>query len=513
MEEVSTKITDAILCAIMGEVANRTISFLVGKWRNKQMSPTEEERQASLRRLLSRVRAVVEEAEGRRITSLAMLQQLNTLRTEMHRGYYALDRFSCGVPDDEGGKVNEVSRSSALQSNFSSAKRLRVHGGGGGSVGESAHELQRALARMEAALEDVGPEFARLSDGYPRLFRQPYSVYLLMDRCMLGRQMEMEHVVNFLLQADDQARARLGVLPIVGPGKVGKSTLVHHACADDRVRSHFSQVVFFRASGDDLTAVEREIALASDGAADQRVLIIVELDGDVEEGPWTRLCSASESRRVSCGSKMIVTSRSDKIVNIGTTLPLKLNFFTPEAYWYFFKVRTFGSTDATEHPKLASIAMEIARDLNGCFISANIFRGILKSSMNARSWSLALATLREFRKNNLSLFTAARPVVDYWDSSERPVRVPINSKSTCPGRHGFVILDNYETPSFQSDAEAPVVTVQDVLYGGARLQGKFDVIASRSHLPPHYYYVFNCEVHTLQRVVSKKKKNRKTARS
>ncbi|CAM0909268.1 unnamed protein product [Alopecurus aequalis] len=502
MEEISTKIADAILCAIMGEVANRSISFLAGKWRNKQMSPTEEQRLESLRRVLLRVRAVVEEAEGRHITNVAMLEQLNTLRMEMHGGYYVLDRFSCGAPDNEGDKV---SRSFALQSNFSSAKRLRA----GGSAGESAHELQRVLARIEAAVEDAGPEFARLAGRHPRLFRQPYSAYLLLDRCMFGRQMEMEHVVNFLLQSDVGQARQLGVLPIVGPGKVGKSTLVHHACADDRVRGQFSRIAFFRATADDdLTAVERAITLAPDGVADQRVLIIVELDGDFQEvGPWRKLCSSvSESRHVGCGSKMIVTSRSDKIASLGTTLPLKLSFFTPEAYWYFFKVRTFGSADAAEHPKLASIAMEIARELNGCFIAANIFRGILKSSVDARSWSLALATLREFWQNNLSLFSAARPVHS-WDSTQGPVKVQTTSKSTSPGRYGFVILDNYETPSFQSDAEAPAVTVQDVLYGGARLQGKFDVLASRSHLPPHFYYVFNCEVRTPQRVVSKKKKN------
>ena len=84
-----------------GDLANRSISFLVGKWRNNQMSPTKEERLLdSLRRLLLRARTVVEEAEGRHITNMAMLQQLNTLRMEMHTGYYALDRFSCGAPDD-----------------------------------------------------------------------------------------------------------------------------------------------------------------------------------------------------------------------------------------------------------------------------------------------------------------------------------------------------------------------------------------------------------------------------
>jgi hypothetical protein len=253
--EVSTKITDAIACAIIGEVANRSISFLVGKWRSKRMSPTEEQELESLRRLLLRVHAIVEEADGRHITNLAMLQQLKTLRMEMHRGYYALDMFSRGAADDEDDKLNDdvhqVSHSSALQYNFSSpAKRLRAHGGSG-----RGHELWRVIASLKAAVEDAGPEFATLSGRYPRLFRQPYSVYLLLDRFMFDRQMEMEHVVNFLLQEADQAR--LGVLPIVGPGKVGKSTLVHHAYADDRVRAHFSRIIFFGADDDLATPKSR----------------------------------------------------------------------------------------------------------------------------------------------------------------------------------------------------------------------------------------------------------------
>ncbi|KQJ99844.1 hypothetical protein BRADI_3g45550v3 [Brachypodium distachyon] len=483
--DVFPKIKDAIVGAIMGEAVNRSISFLVSKWR----SPTEEER---LRRLLLRVGSMVEEAEGRHITNQAMLLQLHTLRMAMHRGYYTLDTFRCPAPDQL-----HRGHSFAL-SNVCPAKRLRVG---------SPNEQQGVLASLEAAVQVAGPELATLSGGYPRLFRQPYSMYLLMDRCMFGRQMEMEHVVNFLLQAEADEQ-RLGVLPIVGPGKVGKSTLVHHACADERVRGgHFSRIVFFMSSRDYLTAVESSAALVPDGADHQRVLIIVELDGDVDEGSWKKLRSASERLRVGHGSKMLVTSRSDKIESLGTTLPLRLSFFTPETYWYFFKARIFGSADLTEHPKLVSTAMEIARELNGCFVAANIFRGILKSSMNPRFWSLTLTTFKEFRQKNLFLFSTVHPV-DPWEA-DKPVHVPTpRSKPTSPpGGYSFVILGNYETASVHSGAEAPAVSVQDVLYGGARPQGKFNVLACTSHIPPHYSYAYNCEVRKPWRAVSRKKRD------
>jgi hypothetical protein len=70
-------------------------------------------------------------------------------------------------------------------------------------------------------------EFIQLSGRYPRrLPRQPYSMYLLLDNRMFGRQMEMEHIMNFLHQGADH----LAVLPI----NVGKSTLVEHVCIDER---------------------------------------------------------------------------------------------------------------------------------------------------------------------------------------------------------------------------------------------------------------------------------------
>jgi GTPase SAR1 family protein len=69
---------------------------------------------------------------------------------------------------------------------------------------------------------------------------------------MFGRQMEMEHVMNFLLQEEGTPGVTEdpAVLPIIGSGKVGKSTLIEHACNDERVRNHFSQILCF--SGDDI---------------------------------------------------------------------------------------------------------------------------------------------------------------------------------------------------------------------------------------------------------------------
>jgi hypothetical protein len=75
----------------------------------------------------------------------------------------------------------------------------------------------------------------------------------------------------------------------------------------------------------------------------RRVLVVIELSGDLYEDAWNRSYLASKWSLCS-GSKLIGTSRSDKIVKFGTTRALTLNSLSHAAYWYFFKVLTFGST-------------------------------------------------------------------------------------------------------------------------------------------------------------------------
>jgi len=97
----------------------------------------------------------------------------------------------------------------------------------------------------------------------------------------------------------------------------------------------------------------------------RRLLVITELLEDVEEDTWKRWYVDSAACLES-GSKIVITSRSSKVIKFGTTQALVLNVLPIEAYWYFFKVLTFGSADPKDHPKLESIALEIARKMKDC---------------------------------------------------------------------------------------------------------------------------------------------------
>ncbi|KAM0892079.1 hypothetical protein ACQ4PT_025977 [Festuca glaucescens] len=483
---------EATISAILGELASRSISFLVDKCLKRTSAPTEEESANSLQRLLLQVRVIVEEAEERLITNQAMLHQLSILRSEMYRGYYTLDKCRCAAATDD-----QVSHAFTL-STSNPAKRVCFHSGSSQSV----KELQQVLSSLEAMVTDLN-ECVVFLGGCPRLCRQPYSMHLILDKSMFGRQVEMERVTSFLLQPASHGTQKPCVLPIIGRARAGKSTLVEHACNDERVRAHFSQIVFFTQG--DLEDGSLEETLRDGGAVRYRnrkaidagrVLIIAELGGGryskrLEENINEGLLGKLYNIRVASGSKIIVTSRTDKIVSIGRTEPpLKLEFLSQEAYWYLFKVYAFGGTDLADHPKLASIAMDKSRECGGCFLAANIFPRLLRSNPCPRFGSSVLAALKGLKRNHY-LYTGA--------NHQEPA---LCNPRVAPS---FMVLDDYEIPDSVDSSAAPRLSMLDVLFGSARPRGRFDALAWKSQIPPHYSYIYSCEIRRAKCKVVRKK--------
>jgi hypothetical protein len=202
----------------------------------------------------------------------------------------------------------------------------------------------------------------------------------------------------------------LEVLPIVGPGKVGKSTLVAHVCKNERVRDHFSEILFLRdhdfTYGDLSTfkgCATRHQNTTSNSNKDSGWLVVVDLVGDCNEDAWNVLYSYCKQCMPST-SKIIISSRSTKIMKFGTTQAIKLNYLSREAYWYFFKTLTFGSIDPKMHPRFANLAMELAKTWNRCWIAANLTSCLLRDNFDINFRCKVLAFLRGLMQKHVSRF-------------------------------------------------------------------------------------------------------------
>ncbi|XP_047043842.1 disease resistance protein RGA2-like [Lolium rigidum] len=490
---------EALISAVLGDIVSRAISVVVEKCREQTTANEEttiEDNLQRLHQLLLRISAAVEEAEGRCITNQGMIRQVSMMIKQMFRGYYLLDSFKCrnNKTDDE-----EVSLSSFAQSKFNPAKRFRRLSSNtqieSMEIGrDSSKELKQVVLVLESMVADM-KEFAIFLMNYPRMYRQPYGSYLFLDNCMFGRQMEKEQAISFLLQAEPLVGGNLGVLPIVGPRLIGKSTLVEHVYDDERVRNHFSLILRYR--GNDLThetattfrdhcvIKHQNIAFGK-----ERLLVVIELLGDVVEGAWKRLLQTSE-RCMAHGSKIIITSRSEKMVSVGTTQAIMLRCLSKEAYWYFFKMLVFGSTDPEEHPKLTSIAMELALVMRGSFVHACVVAAVLRAAnLSAGFWSSVLREVRKYTQNNTLVFG------EYPEDHMTRFIWSIPERLRSSEDRGLFLIHHSHQKGPATHGEVPRITLVDLISGtwSTLPRGKFEVLRWRSLIPPYYTYVYSCEL-------------------
>ncbi|CAL5034369.1 unnamed protein product [Urochloa decumbens] len=441
-----------LLSAFLCELTTRSINFII----RNSFKPTVQGQ------------VIIDEATGRQITNQAVLQLLDKLRDAMHRGYYILDtfRYQPQNEDEAKGQVPShplsLSRINFLQGLCWSSKNIHI-----------LDQLQKSLDDLSFMILDV-QEVVMFLMSYPRLYRQPYSMHLLLGNCMFGRQMETELVINFLLYTRPHGSKELEVLPIIGPAKVGKSTLIAHVCMDERVRDHFSKILFLHDhdfAGVELTTLREGYAIkghqsnVSSSSKDGRLLLVVELVGDLNEDAWNRLYSAS-MRHV------------------------------PSAYWYFFKTLSFGSIDPKMHPRFACMAMEIAKLLGGCFIAANMTACFLREKFDIQLWCKVLALCSVQTKKNISEF-GGHP----FDliNQKRPTDL---GRMVAPFEDVMLYCEDKRSEL----EDVPKIKLQDVMFGSVKARGKFEILGWRSRIPPYHSYVHTCEIQELKTSSAKRKR-------
>ncbi|TKW16501.1 hypothetical protein SEVIR_5G303166v4 [Setaria viridis] len=486
---------EKFVSAVLGDLVSRSVSFVVNTcYRQKGV----EEYLPRLRGVLLQIQATVEEAEGRHITNQAMLRQLQMLREAMYKGCYLLDNFTYRMlhqkrnNDQVSGHPFALSIHSPAKRLCSSTRRMGVE-----FQGDGLEELQEMLRSLHSIMDDMS-EFIIFLKSYPHISREPYSEYLFMEKCMFGRQAEMDKIMGFLLKPEPPGAQGLQVLPIIGPPRVGKSTLVEHVCYDERVRNHFSSIIL--CSGDPTAAPKgmSGIVKKQTHGSHGRSLVVMELaDGLVIDERECRKLYSSASH-MPPGSKVIVTSRSDNILKLGTTGAIRLDFLSQEAYWYFFKVIAFGSTNPDDHPELASIAMEIAEELDRSFLSANLYGGFLRGNMDSRFWRRILELERTHVERSIIHF------------GERPQTLLRKNQAayvwSLPNISMRLKVLYCQKNCLQS--EVPKTKLHEVQTRSAESYGRLEVLVWKSRIPPYHSCTMICEMEAPPHMMGKKKRSR-----
>ncbi|KAF7105210.1 hypothetical protein CFC21_106040 [Triticum aestivum] len=225
---------------------------------------------------------------------------------------------------------------------------------------------------------------------------------------LYGRRAIFEKTVDDILTTATEQCEPLSVLPIVGPGGIGKTTFTQHLYNDRRIEEHFAVRVWVCVSTDfDELRLSQQVLSSIEGSnspnqttsldqlqisiakklKSKRFLIVFDDIWECNTEGWKRLL-APFMKGEAKGNMVLVTTRfPTKAEMVKTTNPIALQGLESDDFFTFFKSLIFG---VHKHEycqeELDDLASDIAHKLKGSPLAARTVGRLLRKDISREHW-------------------------------------------------------------------------------------------------------------------------------
>ncbi|XP_058078566.1 putative disease resistance protein RGA3 [Magnolia sinica] len=340
---------------------------------------------------LSTIQAVLQDADKQQVQSEALRDWLRKLKGVAYDADDLIDEF---VTEVFRQKVRTQSDTMNRVRNFFSFPnslvfRLRM----GSRIKEIGERLYEIAEERKFHLSD------RVVD-LPFNIEERLQTDSLIESEVFGRDEDKKKIVESLI--DFSTQEDVSIIPIVGMGGLGKTTLAQFAYNDERVTKHFElriwvcvsdnfnvmrviKLIIESANGSkcDLEGMDSLQHSLQEKLSGKKFLLV--LDDVWEETPekWNSL---KKSVRGARGSKIIVTTRSEKVASIMGTLPSHhLQTLSDDDCWSLFRQRAFGH-ERQERPNLVILGKEIVKKCKGVPLAAKSLGSLMYHKTEESQW-------------------------------------------------------------------------------------------------------------------------------
>ncbi|KAL5545571.1 hypothetical protein UlMin_005258 [Ulmus minor] len=262
-------------------------------------------------------------------------------------------------------------------------------------------EILGKLEYIAQQKDDLGLKEGKGEKPYPS--RLP-STSLIPESQVYGRDADKDAIIKMLLSDDVGSGKRIGVIPIVGMGGIGKTTLAQAVFNDHEVEEPFELKVWVCVSEEfDVCKVTKSILNAVDSRpcdvkdlnalqvqledklAGKKFLIVLDDMWRENYDDWEVMSRPFQNGAQ--GSKIIVTTRSDKVAKIMRSVSTySLKILSDENCLRLFAWHALGREDFAAHSDLEKIGGEIVKKCKGLPLAAKALGGVLRSTRDVLQW-------------------------------------------------------------------------------------------------------------------------------
>ncbi|XP_050223699.1 putative disease resistance RPP13-like protein 1 [Mercurialis annua] len=347
------------------------------------------------------VNGLLEDAEEKQTTKLPVKEWVAELKDAFFEADDLLDEIAY---ESLRSKVESGSQSSAITTQVWNFFPFRD------SFGKDMEtNLEKIIGRLEHLAKQKDVIGLNLAEGIGEksLSRRIPTTSIVDEHGFYGRDADKNTLIELLL-SDDLNGNDLGVVPVVGMGGIGKTTLAQHVYNDTRVQDWFDLKAWVFVSEDfdvfkitkdifeevsskipkanSLNKLQVELKIRLKG---KRILLVLDDVWSNKYEDWDILRRPLEAGLR--GSKILITTRNQSVASVMCTVPPHhLKELTDDDCLVLFKKHAFRDGITGSHSDLEDIGKKIARKCKGLPLAAKALGGVLRFRGNAKEWKKVL---------------------------------------------------------------------------------------------------------------------------